>query len=119
MLDNVGTPSELYWKSPNYTKTGASYKQIGSQVSLAFIYDLAFRFVVPTWLGGGERRFSFGFATTNSDDYVSLAKMVAEKKVTPVIDQVVGFEDVPSAYAYLKKGHAKGKVVVQVKSIKN
>ena len=114
VLDNVGEPADLYWKAPNFTNPGARYIQIGSQVSLGFMYDLAFRFIVPTWLGGGKRPFSFAFAATDFDDYQGLAELVVQGKVKPVIDEVVEFEKVPEAYAKLRTGRARGKIVVKV-----
>ncbi|KAF9701558.1 hypothetical protein EKO04_000407 [Ascochyta lentis] len=114
VLDNVGEPTELYWKAPTFTKPGAKYVQIGSQVSLGFIYDLAFRFIVPTWLGGGQRPFSFGLTSTNFDDYKALADLVVKGQVKPVIDEVFEFERVDEAYKKLRTGRAKGKVVVRV-----
>jgi NADPH:quinone reductase-like Zn-dependent oxidoreductase len=114
VLDNVGSNFALYWKSPDFTKPGAKYVQIGAQPSLPFMYDLAFRFLVPSGLGGGQRPFSFGMANTNFDDFTKLAKLVAEGKVKPVIDEVFAMEDVPRAYEKLKIGRAKGKIVVKV-----
>jgi NADPH:quinone reductase-like Zn-dependent oxidoreductase len=116
VLDNVGSNFELYWKSSAFTMPGAKYVQIGAQPSLSFAYDLAFRFVVPTWLGGGQRPFSFGFATTNFDDFNSLGQLLAQGKVKPVIDEIFAFDDVPKAYRKLKEGHAKGKIVVRIGS---
>lgn len=114
VLDNVGEPAALYWKAPSFTKKDAKYVQIGSQVSLGFIYDLAFRFIIPTWLGGGQRPFSFAFASTNFDDYRGLADLVAQGKVKPVIDEVFDLENAPDAYRKLRTGRAKGKIVVRV-----
>jgi NADPH:quinone reductase-like Zn-dependent oxidoreductase len=114
VLDNVGSNFEVYWKSAAFTTPGAKYVQIGAQPSLSFAYDLAFRFVVPTWLGGGQRPFSFGFASTDFENYTSLGQLVAQGKVKPVIDEVFAFEDVPRAYGKLKDGHAKGKIVVRI-----
>jgi NADPH:quinone reductase-like Zn-dependent oxidoreductase len=116
VLDNVGHQFELYWKSPTFTKPGAKYVQIGSQVSLPFIYDLAFRFLVPTGLGGGKRPFSFGLASTNFEDLTKLGRLVEEGKVKPVVNEVYAFEDVPKAYEKLRTGRAKGKIVVRVRS---
>ncbi|KAJ4318570.1 hypothetical protein N0V94_004348 [Neodidymelliopsis sp. IMI 364377] len=116
VLDNIGAPSELYWKAPTFTKLGAKYVQIGSQVSLAFIYDLAFRFLVPTALGGGQRPFSFGLTSTNLEDYQGLAEMVAKGQVKPVIDETFDFEQAREAYEKLRTGRAKGKIVVRVQS---
>jgi NADPH:quinone reductase-like Zn-dependent oxidoreductase len=115
VLDNIGIPFELYWKSPSYTKPGAKYVQIGSEVSLSFMYDIGFRFVVPKWLGGGQRPFSFGIASTNFNDFTGLARLVAEGKVKPVVDEVFAMKDVPRAYEKLKKGRARGKIVVRVR----
>lgn len=116
ILDNVGEPATLYWKAPSFTKMGAKYVQIGSQVSLKFIYDLAFRFLIPTWLGGGQRPFSFAFASTNLDDYQGLAGLVAQGKVKPVIDEVFDLENTPDAYKKLRTGRARGKIVVKITS---
>jgi NADPH:quinone reductase-like Zn-dependent oxidoreductase len=116
VLDNIGSPSELYWKAPTFTKLGAKYVQIGSQVSLAFIYDLAFRFLVPTALGGGQRPFSFGLTSTNFEDYEGLAEMVAKGQVKPVTDETFDFEQAREAYEKLRTGRAKGKIVVRVQS---
>lgn len=114
VLDNVGEPAELYWKAPLFTKPDAKYVQIGSVVSLGFIYDLAFRFIIPTALGGGQRPFSFAFATTNYKDYQGLAELVAKGKVKPVIDEVFELEHAPEAYQKLRTGRARGKIVVRI-----
>jgi NADPH:quinone reductase-like Zn-dependent oxidoreductase len=115
ILDNVGTPS-LYWNSPSFTNPGTKYVQIGSEVSLPFVYDIAYRFLVPAWLGGGQRPFAFGLASTNFGDYTVLGKLVAEGRVKPVVDEVFAFEDVKRAYEKLKRGRTKGKIVVRIRS---
>ena len=114
ILDNVGEPAELYWQAPSFTNSSAKYIQVGSQVSLGFIYDLAFRFLVPTWLGGGQRPFSFAFASTSYEDYMGLRGLVGEGKVRAVVDEVFAFEGVREAYAKLRGGRARGKIVVRV-----
>lgn len=113
VLDNVGEPAKLCWKAPVFTKPGAKYVQIGSQVSLGFVYDLAFRFIMPTWLGGGQRPFSFGLTSTNFEDYQGLAELVVKGQVKPVLDEVFELERVNEAYKKLKTGRAKGKIVVR------
>lgn len=114
ILDNVGEPAELYWNAPLYTKPGAKYVQIGSQMSFGFVYDLAFRFLVPTWLGGGRTPFSFAFASTSYEDYGGLMGLVREGKVKPVVDEVLEFERVREGYEKLRTGRARGKIVVRV-----
>ena len=103
-------------RSPSFTKAGAKYVQIGSEVSLPFVYDIAFRFLVPTWLGGGQRPFAFGLASTNFEDFTKLGKLVGEGKVTPVINEVFPIKDAVKAYKTLKTGRAKGKIVVIITS---
>jgi len=116
VLDNVGADISLYWKSPTFTNPGAKYVQIGAQPSLPFVYDLAFRFLVPTQLGGVQRPFSFGMAATNYGDFTKLAELVAQGKVKPVIDEIFSIEDAPRAYEKLKTGRAKGKIIVRVRN---
>lgn len=115
VLDNIGRNFELYWRSPDFTKPGAKYIQIGSDANLSSVYDLAFRFLVPKSLGGGQRPFSFGMAATNFEHFTEIGKLLAQGKVKPVIDQVFAFEDTPKAYRKLKTGRAKGKIVVRVR----
>ena len=114
VLDNIGTNFDLYWKSPNFTKPGAKYIQIGSEVSISSVYDIAFRFLLPKALGGGQRPFAFGMAATNFGDFTEIGKLLREGKIKPVIDQVSEFEDVPEAYRRLKTGRSKGKLVIRV-----
>jgi len=114
VLDNVGYPPELYWETPHFTKDSAVYTQIGTQVSLPFIWDLAFRFLLPTWLGGGQRKFGFSLTKTNAEDYAQLAKWMGEGKLKSEIEKVYRWEDVPDAFVRCKSGRVKGKLVVKV-----
>lgn len=43
-----------------------------------------------------------------------LAELVEKHKVTPVIDRLYPFEQLPAAIKYQMEGHAQGKVVVTV-----
>lgn len=43
-----------------------------------------------------------------------LATLIDEQKLEVVVDRVVPFTQIADAFAYLKQGHAKGKVVVQM-----
>ena len=53
-------------------------------------------------------------AAINHDDLATLAKMMKEKTVTPVIDRTYPLSEAPSAIGYLEQGHARGKVIVVV-----
>jgi NADPH:quinone reductase-like Zn-dependent oxidoreductase len=115
VLDNIGRNFELYWKSPEFTKPGAKYVQIGTDANLSSVYDITFRFLVPKSLGGGQRPFSFGMAATNFEHFTEIGELLAQGQVKPTIDEVFAFEDVPKAYRKLKTGRAKGKIVVRVR----
>jgi NADPH:quinone reductase-like Zn-dependent oxidoreductase len=117
VLDNVGTGYDLYWKSPQFTKPGTKYVQIGAAPSVSFMYDLAFRFLMPRVLGGGKRPFAFGMAATNYEHFTEIGTLLEEGKVRPVIDEVFAFDRVPEAYRKLKTGHARGKLVVKVENV--
>lgn len=44
-----------------------------------------------------------------------IGKLLTAGKIRPVIDKVFPFDQAKEALAYLEKGRAKGKVVVQMK----
>ncbi|KAA9377172.1 NAD(P)-dependent alcohol dehydrogenase [Microbispora cellulosiformans] len=45
---------------------------------------------------------------------VRLAALVEQGDLTPVVDRVYPFDDLPAAVRYVEEGHARGKVVVSV-----
>ena len=53
-------------------------------------------------------------AKVNQSDLAFLAELTATGKITPVIDRICTLEETPAALAYLERGHACGKVVIQV-----
>lgn len=53
-------------------------------------------------------------AEMNSKDLTALADLMQAGKVTPVIDRTYKLSEVPEAIRYLEKGHARGKVIIDV-----
>ena len=53
-------------------------------------------------------------AKSNQRDLALLAEMTATGKIAPAIDRVCKLEETPEALAYLERGHAHGKVVIDV-----
>jgi len=53
-------------------------------------------------------------ARNRKDDLVFLSGLLAEAKVTPVIDRTYPLSEVAEAIRYLEAGHAQGKVVITV-----
>lgn len=59
--------------------------------------------------------YSFLFVHPDGGQLAEIGKLLAAGKIRPVIDKVFPFEQAKEALAYLEKGRAKGKVVVQMK----
>jgi NADPH:quinone reductase-like Zn-dependent oxidoreductase len=45
---------------------------------------------------------------------IVLKELIEAGKVTPVIDRIYPLSEVPEAIRYMRKGHARGKVVIAV-----
>ncbi|GGL49585.1 NAD(P)-dependent alcohol dehydrogenase [Planomonospora parontospora] len=52
--------------------------------------------------------------TENRRNLTTLAELIEDGRLTPVIDRSYPFEEIPAAIAYQEQGHATGKVVVTV-----
>ena len=52
--------------------------------------------------------------TQKQHDLMTLAALMEDHKVTPVIDRTYPFAELPAAVRYQEEGHARGKVVVTV-----
>lgn len=59
-------------------------------------------------------RYRFLFMHPSGPELDELGRMVEDSRLTPVIDRVFPFAELPQALAYLEQGRAKGKVVVQM-----
>jgi NADPH:quinone reductase-like Zn-dependent oxidoreductase len=53
-------------------------------------------------------------AATNTETLLELNELIEAGKVTPVIDRTYPLRDTAGAFAYLDRGHARGKVVIDV-----
>jgi NADPH:quinone reductase-like Zn-dependent oxidoreductase len=104
----------------------------GTVVSLVGPLDTAFararrlNFVLTFVLGLMSRKivrlartrevsYSFLFARPDGDQLAEIAELLKTERIRPVIDKVFPFEQAADALAYLAKGRAKGKVVVQMR----
>ena len=64
---------------------------------------------------GGSRKVAAPFlAKMNKEDMAVLQNLLADGKVTPVIDRRYELSEVPEALSYLGEGHAQGKIVINV-----
>ena len=63
---------------------------------------------------GSSQKFAFFVARMRQADLVTLRELFEAAKLRPVIDRTYDLEHATDAFAYLKEGHARGKVVVTV-----
>jgi NADPH:quinone reductase-like Zn-dependent oxidoreductase len=59
--------------------------------------------------------YSFLFVHPDGGQLAEIGELLEGERIRPVIDKVFPFEQAKEALAYLEKGRAKGKVVVQMK----
>ena len=62
----------------------------------------------------GGRRIKLVNVKATQDDMIFLKDLLEAEKIKPVIDRMYSLADTPKAIEYLEKGHAKGKVVINV-----
>jgi NADPH:quinone reductase-like Zn-dependent oxidoreductase len=79
------------------------------------------------WLGGTDRqlralllspfvgqKLGTFISRENHEDMIVLKDLIEAGKVKPVIDRTYPLSEVPEAIRYMRKGHARGKVVITV-----
>jgi NADPH:quinone reductase-like Zn-dependent oxidoreductase len=113
VVDNVGNDLSLYSRSHEYTRPGAVYIQVASDLSLQSAVQ-GFTTKLPSFLGGGQRRREGILAQLRYDDLKQIGEWMEEGKIKAVIDQRFKFEEAPKAFEKLKTGRARGKIVVEV-----
>ncbi len=117
VIDNVGFPANLYWHMPAFSNPTAPYIQVGAPaVSPGFIFGNLFKTYWPGWLGGGKRPWEFNDLVNKHEDFAELGRMIQEKKVRVIIDEVFDTQDKGPvrAYAKLRLGRTRGKIVVKL-----
>ena len=62
----------------------------------------------------GGRQVKLLSAKPNRADLETLAGLVAQGRIKPVIDHVYPLEETPQAFEYITQGHARGKVIISV-----
>ncbi|KAF5654594.1 hypothetical protein F25303_1244 [Fusarium sp. NRRL 25303] len=115
VLDTIFNEPDLYWKSDQYLKPEGQYICVGLPPRFQTFKSLLAISLLPRWLGGGKRKFKYHSVMANSKDFGQLADWMREGKVKAVIEEEFGLEDAGRAYARLKEGRTRGKLVVCVK----
>jgi NADPH:quinone reductase-like Zn-dependent oxidoreductase len=114
VIDNVWSLS--YYGCEKYLKADGRFITVGVDGGVTFkgILADAKKSVLPGFLGGGKRKYTFVRVDSNTKDFSEIGGLFDEGKVKVVIDQAFDFEDVPKAYAKLREGRTRGKLIVQV-----
>jgi len=70
--------------------------------------------LLGTFMSMGSKKMRFLAAKPKTEDLEFIIKLVEEGKIKPVIDRRYSLHETHEAIQYLSKGHAKGKVVINV-----
>ncbi|KAF3069867.1 Zinc-type alcohol dehydrogenase-like protein C16A3.02c [Daldinia childiae] len=113
VVDNVGTPTDLHRVADHFLLPDGKFVQIGGEFSVANVTTVLSRQFLPSFLGGGKRKWQYLITNNTHADLEQIAKWMSEGKVKAVIDEVFQYEDVPKAFEKLRKGRTKGKIVIE------
>lgn len=103
---NGAYPLSLYKRllKPNgvYVMVGGPIKQFIKNLVLCPIYSL------------GNNKFKILNSKSNKDDLAKIIQLVNQSKIKPIISSIVPFNEGIDAFNTFKKGHSKGKIVIQI-----
>jgi alkaline phosphatase D len=114
VVDNVGSPPNLYKASSAFLVPSGKFVQIGMTSSFGSITQVGSNMLFPSFLGGGKNSYQLLVTKPSAEHLRQLAELMREGKLRPVVDSVFEWEDAPKAFEKLKSGRSKGKVVVKV-----
>lgn len=86
----------------------------GHEVSMLDILATAVKAVAQSTFS--RQKAVMFIAKSNQPDLTLLGELIATGKLRPVIDRTCKLDETPESLAYLEKGHARGKVVIDVAS---
>lgn len=112
--DNVFNTPSLYWNSHHFLKPSGRFITIAGTPSLGFLFDFMKVMLWPSMLGGGQRKFEFVNLAAKAAEYERIAQWMQEGKIKAVIEKEFELEDAGKAFAHLKTGRSRGKVVIKV-----
>lgn len=115
VVDNVGSTTELCDHSNQYLKSGGTFVLVGvgASMSLSGIFSTLVKQLRPAIMGG--KGFYFVQQKNDRRFFEQIGQWMGEGKARAVIDSTFSFDEVQEAYKTLRKGRAKGKIVVHVK----
>lgn len=114
LFDTVGTPA-IYYSAHHYLKPDGVFNTIAvNPTSFASIRDTVLMFLLPGFLGGAQRPMKFIGAHGDSTVFTQLAEWLKDGKIKTVIEQEYRLDQTAEAFAKLKTGRTRGKIIVKV-----
>ena len=92
----------LLTKNGKYVMIGGSLLQIFKSMAFGRLLSL------------GSKKMTTLAAKTNGNDLAHLAKLMADGKIVSVIEKRYSLAETPEAFDYIMRGHAQGKVIIQI-----
>ncbi|KAG5655688.1 hypothetical protein KAF25_009187 [Fusarium avenaceum] len=114
ILDTVFVNPDMYWQCHQYLKPNGTYVCVGLPPKLQTFKSLLAIKLLPSWLGGGKRRFKYHSVTANKMDFTQVADWIRDGTIYTFIEQEFALDDAGRAYARLKAGRARGKLVIRI-----
>jgi NADPH:quinone reductase-like Zn-dependent oxidoreductase len=114
ILDTVFTNADMYWQCHQYLKPQGTYVCVGLPPRFQTFKSLLTINLLPRWFGGGKRKFKYHSVIANKMDFAQVAGWVRDGKINTFIEQEFALDDAGRAYARLKAGRTRGKLVVRV-----
>lgn len=111
MVDNVGsrTPAE----NVSVLKPGARYVAVSGPKANNWLDPMRYVLRMVIAIRRTEATLHQFTASPNPQDMVLLADMLADGRVVPAIDRVIGLDEVQEAFTQIGGGHAPAKIVVK------
>ncbi|KAK3684685.1 hypothetical protein LTR37_020015 [Vermiconidia calcicola] len=113
LIDNVNTPS-IYYSAHHYLKPEGRFITIAGSPDVASVISMLKMFCLPTWLGGGQRRAQFLLRKSDAEGLAKMAEWVQEGSVKAVVEKIYELDQAGEAFARMKSGRTRGKLVVKV-----
>lgn len=125
LVQAIGADHVVDYKKEDFSQTGRQYDLIFDTVGNRSVAEYARaltengRFVTTTFLPAllwrrGRPKMMNLMAHPDRTDLLYLAQLLETGRVVAVIDRCFPLAEVPEALRYLAKGHAQGKVIIQI-----
>jgi len=134
LVRSLGADHEIDYSREDFTKSGIRYDLIvavngyhplfaykraleakGTYVMVGGTFPQIFKSLIfgPV-MSAGSRKFCSLAAKGNAKDLAFILDLVKEGKINPVIDRRYPLQQAGEAFLYIEKGHAGGKVVINI-----